>query len=87
MSYCRPSEGDIYLYPTGPQTAECQMCPLLPFAVDDPEEGVTKWWSTFRAESREEAFWHVVAHIENGDACGDALHRLYAEATLALSLG
>lgn len=84
MSYCRPSEGDIYMYPTGEKTAECQMCTFMPM---HDEDGMFTWWGTFRAETREEAFWHVVSHIENGDACGSAIHRLFAEATAALQVG
>jgi len=60
MSYCRFSEGDVYMYPSVDGTIVCQMCLIL---IEDQRQGKT-WNSVFT--SLEEAYEHLQEHLKRG---------------------
>ena len=60
-----------YVYPTCGDVILCDACRL----------GGAKDWTVFTAETPEEMFWHLVAHINEDDPPDEgAMERLLAEA-------
>jgi hypothetical protein len=65
MSYCRFSDGDVYMYPNCNGYIECCSCSLAPL-VDTIFSGV-KMHGSVRFNNHQEAIEHLYKHIEAGD--------------------
>lgn len=72
MSYCRFSDGDVYLYPTTGGLIQCCSCRLTP-----KDKG---WHDNVNFYSPEDALKHLVDHKNAGhDVPDDAIDRLKEE--------
>ena len=72
MSYCRFSDGDVYMYPHINGVIQCCSCRLSPIGKG--------WFADDNFKSPKEALAHLEAHIAVGhDVPQDAIERLREE--------